>query len=90
MTARAAAQGQTFPPGADSLAAVRAEGARLVQPEDLGLARALLAKYVVHHHCALGECRPYLVAVDQLRNGCPIVAGQYRDVLHRNAIGGQD
>src|SRR5262245_29961373 len=48
----------------------------------------VLAKEPVHHFCALGQRRPDLMAVDQFRSSSPVMPGQQRDALHRNAIGG--
>ena len=49
-----------------------------------GSTAQLSAEDLVHHLCALGEGRPDLMAVDQLRGGSPVVPGQQRDALYRN------
>ena len=47
-----------------------------------------LAKNLVHHLCPLGERRPDLMAIYQLRSGGPVVPGQKSNVFCGYTVGG--
>ncbi len=61
-----------------------------LSPHPLAARNVTPSRKFVHYLCAPGERGPDFVTVDRLSRGRPVVFGQQGDILHGNAVRGQD